>query len=322
MTPTVLTPGPVRLLHLSDLHAREGTAWDADPVTGRVGDAVRRLVDTGLAPDLVVFTGDAAWSGRAPEFDLARSFFEGVLQAAQLGPDRLFVVPGNHDLDRGATRTVTAQSLETALRAGDDRVVGEVLGDPDQARLLHVRYTAWLAFLAQLGVAHPRAPWWAHAVDVRGTRVHLAGLDSALLHTGEDVAGRLVMGLRTVNEALHDARAAHLVVALAHHPLSWLTPREQGVVLPPLRAQAHALLRGHLHETDPVATQTPHHRLFEAAAGSLYDGSRWPNAFHLLELDPAAGRARFFPQVWSPGAWGWMPDRNLAPPDGVHVFPL
>ena len=44
------TDHPVRPLHLSDIHFRAGTAWDADPVLRPLTGFVRREAGAGLAP--------------------------------------------------------------------------------------------------------------------------------------------------------------------------------------------------------------------------------------------------------------------------------
>ena len=59
---------PIRLLHLSDVHFSEGKRWDADPVLRALAGFIRTQVGAGLAPDLVVITGDLAFSGKPEEY--------------------------------------------------------------------------------------------------------------------------------------------------------------------------------------------------------------------------------------------------------------
>jgi hypothetical protein len=55
-----------------------------------------------LEPDAVFFTGDAAFSGQKEQYDLVSKWFDDILDACGLSGrrDRLFVVPGNHDVNR------------------------------------------------------------------------------------------------------------------------------------------------------------------------------------------------------------------------------
>ena len=93
-------------LHLSDWHQR-GADFDRrvvrDALLADLRD--RATLDPALAEvDFVIFSGDAAWAGKAEEFKAAREvFFDpvlGVLKDGGLSPEKLFFVPGNHDLSR------------------------------------------------------------------------------------------------------------------------------------------------------------------------------------------------------------------------------
>ena len=94
---------PITWLHLSDIHCRVEDSWNMDIVL----DAL--LKDIGglgkdpnyqLQADFIVVTGDIAFSGQKGEYKLAAQFFDRLLKAVHLGKDRLFLVPGNHDVNR------------------------------------------------------------------------------------------------------------------------------------------------------------------------------------------------------------------------------
>ena len=59
----------LRILHLSDFHFRLGRKWDQDPVLAGLAESVGELKRDGLEPDVVVFTGDVAFSGKKAEYD-------------------------------------------------------------------------------------------------------------------------------------------------------------------------------------------------------------------------------------------------------------
>ena len=90
-------------LHLSDWHQR-GEAFNRKVVRDKLLDDLRQRtrIDPALAQvDFVVFSGDLAYAGQEKEYLAAQKhFLDPVLKAVGLGPERLFLVPGNHDLDR------------------------------------------------------------------------------------------------------------------------------------------------------------------------------------------------------------------------------
>ena len=95
----------LRILHVSDLHARAARdskrAWKRAQV---LGDAWRRnldeITDDGHAVDIVALTGDIADWGIEDEYRAATSFIDATFARLELPINRLFVVPGNHDVHR------------------------------------------------------------------------------------------------------------------------------------------------------------------------------------------------------------------------------
>src|ERR1700681_2632672 len=103
----------LRILHLSDLHERVALEWmdEKRKAKVRLSEATRRQVldDSNFLEviekeigqvDLVCFTGDAADWGLPGEFKKATGRLDGILKASSTARDRLFLVPGNHDVQR------------------------------------------------------------------------------------------------------------------------------------------------------------------------------------------------------------------------------
>ena len=74
--PTDPNKDPIRLLHLSDIHFQAGSTWDSKPVLRELTDWVGKEADEGMSPDLVVITGDLAFSGKQSEYQLARAWLD------------------------------------------------------------------------------------------------------------------------------------------------------------------------------------------------------------------------------------------------------
>lgn len=108
---------PIRILHLSDIHFRVDRGWDADPVLRALARFIRTEVERGLVPDLVVISGDLAFSGVKDEYALARDWLDRELWPAlpdDLPRDRLLLTPGNHDVDRTKVKT-GVRSIQNGL---------------------------------------------------------------------------------------------------------------------------------------------------------------------------------------------------------------
>jgi 3',5'-cyclic AMP phosphodiesterase CpdA len=132
-------------LHLSDWHhGNKGIQDRALVRDALINDIENRT--TGCDPrleklDFVFFTGDLGNCGAGDEYAAARTeFLDRVVAAANITPDRLFLVPGNHDVDR--SRLTFPPDLLKSFRSAPARNHGFTLHEPASALLhLHVEST-------------------------------------------------------------------------------------------------------------------------------------------------------------------------------------
>jgi len=129
-------------LHLSDWH-QKGKEFDRKVVSRAMLKDIRER--TKINPnlekiDFIIFSGDAAFSGKPEEYQAAKDqFFQPILDACGLDPKKLFIVPGNHDLDRdefsllpGELRKPLASEAAVQNWLTDDRRRSRIL-EPFQA---------------------------------------------------------------------------------------------------------------------------------------------------------------------------------------------
>jgi predicted phosphodiesterase len=323
---------PIRILHLSDIHFRPGRAWDSDPVLRHLARFVASDASAGLAPDLVVLTGDLAFSGQADEYELARTWLERELwpalstdSARPLSRDRLLLVPGNHDVDRGAIGTVARMVQDGLIENQNQNEVAEVLGDAGHREVPIRRHAAYLSFYGSWLGGPQTVPWWQKPVDIRGQRVHVAGLDSAWMASGDADRGRLIIGRWQLNQTVdvREAEGADWRLALLHHPWDYFAEFDLRESRQAIRLHRDLLLRGHLHEGEAalVRPADPERACLELAAGCLYESSRYANAFQWIELYAEPRRVRVLFRLWNEGAW--QVDRNQPGcPDGEMDLPM
>jgi tetratricopeptide (TPR) repeat protein/predicted MPP superfamily phosphohydrolase len=315
-------------LHLSDLHVRAASASGAReaflaclredlPTRGR-----ERL-------DAIVVTGDVAFSGRADEYDVAGAFLLDAARGAGLGPERVFVVPGNHDVDRATDQAPVTAKLLAELRQGRRRLDAAIEA-PRARAVITTRLHAFSAFAAAFGpegpaeVALDELLWWSHAVEGRGgLRVRILGLSTVLLADGDADRGCLRLGEAQLREAQATVRERELVIALSHHPVrgGWLADERDAEAW--LREHAHLHLTGHVH--DPIAEEAragapgPFVWVATGAAPArrkigLGSARRFGYALGSIVRGPdGALAARIAPRRWVPEEKRFVPDEKALP---------
>jgi formylglycine-generating enzyme required for sulfatase activity/predicted MPP superfamily phosphohydrolase len=321
--PTQAAPWrPIRVLHLSDLHFSAKTAWDSGTVLGRLAADVARLRAEVGEIHLVVVTGDIANFGTADEYAQATTWLTGPLAtAAGVTPAQIRVVPGNHDVHRGSI-TRTANVLAKGLLSEDDpqQAIAEVLSSETERAPLLARQSAYLSF-AKTFHTGLTVPWWSERPEIQGLTVHLAGLNSAWLSASDNDRANLLLSRWQCNQLLAGSDTADLTIALLHHPWDYLHEHDQESEKE-IRRRCGVILNGHLHQQKARLASDPDRDVLQLAAGASYAGSKWANAYQLLELDPKRGEARAHFRVWD--GHDWIPDRNRyqKAPDGVATLPL
>lgn len=325
----------VRILHISDLHQRndreEPGGWRMRAVLGdKWKQNLDTIVDDGRI-DLVCFTGDLVQAGKPEEYAALTSFIDALVKRLGIDLAHLFVVPGNHDIDRdiarepwSAIRNLGQHEAEHVSRwmAGESpppRI------EPSHADAILERqgaYRAWVQsvlkrkdLLPGPDKPHPRLGYRStvRLLD-RPFDVHVIGLDTAWLAGDHNDAGKLLLTDETIGRLASDLFG--LRIALMHHPFGDLADGENCRAM--LSTRVDLLLRGHVHRTGLSLWNEPNRDLRELAAGCLYQSNLYQNACTVIDITcDDTGRPllpyRFWFRTWSPGGEFWGNNDLLYP---------
>jgi hypothetical protein len=190
----------VSWLHVSDFHIRGGDPYDRDVVLKTLVKSVRYFHDHGRAPDLIFATGDIAHGGKPAEYELATKFFDDLLDAAKVEKRRLFVIPGNHDVDRslgvGLARTL-------ASREDSDSYFNPDLPKPHLTQKMGAFLSWYDAYFKGIR-SWPRETSCGpvELAEVRGTKLGILSINSALFCQDDEDHNKLLIGRRSLDGAL------------------------------------------------------------------------------------------------------------------------
>lgn len=331
----------LRILHLSDLHdrgPREREPWRRRRVLGEAWEQNLGELQQDGPIDLVCMTGDVADWGQEQEYAAVTPFLETLLTRLTLQKERLFVIPGNHDIARNiapdAWQTVRSRLEQGAEAQGFSRWMAGQAGPPlgieaawrEQVLARQAAYRHWVQHtLGRPELAPEQSPHGALGyratvrLPVYSFDVHILGLDTGWLAGDKADAGRLRLTedqlMRLATQA--DGRPlAGLRLALMHHPFHDLADGSACRRL--LAGHVDLVLRGHLHETELETWADPERQVRQLAAGCLYEGhqaDQYPNACHVLTLTLDAQGQVVHTEVrlraWSPRGGHWHDDDSL-----------
>ena len=297
-------------IHLADVQIGRGDGahgWERQLVLEELRKDIAACREYGVpAPDAIFVTGDIAQGGAAEEYASARNWLLGVAGSVGLGPDRVFVVPGNHDVDRTADRDRATIRLVQSLRAGSEQI-DVVLQEPEDRARLAARLSHYLSFAEGFapGCLGARSDdqqelFWAHRLDARGgLRVRVLGLDTALLSVDDTDQGKLQLGTEQIDRGLRNPsiERGELVIALSHHPLQggWLADEENATGW--IHSRAHVHLHGQMHDAGSESIRS-------GGGGGLVRmaaGAGRSHSYSFAAVGTTAGKVelRIWPRAWS-----------------------
>ena len=281
------------LLHISDIHLKYPQCQtNQDPEfyfrQELINDATRRASEIGDV-DAILVTGDIAFKGMKEEYDVAVAWLEQLADAVGCNRRRIYVVPGNHDVDRNvfSTNTDARNAVETIFNAIDDqareRKLASLLGESNCAHNLFASIANFNLFAAKYDCQYgPDRFHWSTSLRIdHRTILRLHGLNSTVvsgIHE-TDCKGRLFMGALQLNVP----RALGTVnLVMAHHPPEWMS--DQDDIETRLLGAPNIVLFGHRH------IQKVHREVggpITLAAGSVNPDrheSGWEPAYNFIEL--------------------------------------
>jgi len=308
-------------LHLADLHFREGTDFDSNIVLkGLLEDVGSMSIESGLFPDFIAITGDIAYSGISAEYELAKKFFDKLLEVTHLTKDKLFIVPGNHDVDRDNISTLA----DANFRLTNSEIVNKLLADQDDRNQVFRRLSNYATFINEYFnhlTFDDENYYYVKNFMICGKKVSILGLNSAWLCRSDTDKNEILLGERQVREALEKAKDADIRIALLHHPFNWLKDFDESDSAVVLRNNCDFVLHGHNHQTVFEQNFTPDYKSIIIGAGASYETRDYPNSYNFVRLNtkPAEVFLRGYSNR-SPGFWAKDTLSYKIAKDGKLVF--
>lgn len=330
-------------LHISDIHfKRQEAGQPDDPNRALRNDMVRDVRDMrhkiGKDADGILISGDVAFHGIEEEYDFAYRWLEAELCPAAGCPiDGVFVVPGNHDVDRsketGPAQVAARDSLR-AIPAGQvDNVVRAYLRDKVSADVIFGPLEDYNRFAAKFVCAlrpyieaeskkeskgaagaqqaeQPAAlPYAYREVKLSDdSRLKMWGFSTVIVSDRMDAKDKMLVDPAAAQIEVEDD-VTHLV--MCHHPFNWL--RNGAPFEDRINTVAKIQLFGHEH----TRRMDEGKRYLRVRAGALQperDEKDWKPGYNWLDIDVArAGASRHLLVK----AWVRMHEGNqfLAVPD-------
>ncbi len=322
----------LRYLHLSDFHFKASKVPAVEPfnqniVVNSLVETVHKQAENDEIFDFIIITGDIADRGKQQQYEVAEAFCQKLLKAIKLPVDRLYLVPGNHDVNRDEVKPDLVK-LYKSFNKEDE--ISESLIKPEMFSILMCKFRAFNDFAEQaMGERYfnEKTCHFVHRLRLekngRIFQINLAGLNSALFAGyGGDDEKKLALGLPQVEPALeqldNNANAA-LSIGFFHHPFDTFNPADT-VCQNRLQDKFDLILTGHVHKASMPFIAGSKGKAVNISTGAVYETRESFNSFNLVEIDlnTGQGEAQFYKYL--PDHNCWIEDFEINPPDNISLF--
>jgi predicted MPP superfamily phosphohydrolase len=285
------------ILHVADIHFRHpecDSEMDPDRPfrTQLLRDAGERTRQVGESVDAILVGGDIAYRGHENEYKAATRWLGELATATGCSTGDVFVVPGNHDVDRDVIRTQVSvrnaqYAVATARSERRERELIEQFRDPLTGPALLAPIANYNQFAAQFScqVWAPEKLCWRQKKRIdNSTELVIHGLTSTLLsgagapRNQDDT--KFSLYLSPFQTAL-DPAAYCVNLVLCHHPPDWLLDQDE--VEDAVRGRAALHLFGHKHR-QRIYCDRSYVRFAAGAVNPDRNETGWEPGYNLIAL--------------------------------------
>ncbi|WP_136621697.1 MULTISPECIES: metallophosphoesterase [Mesorhizobium] len=299
-------------IHISDIHFKQVEVGQPDdPNLALRNDmirdvkAMRQRIER--PADGVLLSGDIAYAGKAVEYDFAYRWLENELcPAAGCTMDSVFIVPGNHDVDRSVEvgpafiaarkqlREIGAKEADGEIRRWfRDRIsAGVIFGPIENYNRFAARFLCSLRSYIETKKRSqvedmPGRPFATRDLSLDdGSKLRLWGFNTVLISDANDKEGRMLIDPAASQIQVEDG-VTHLV--MCHHPFGWLKNRQ--AFEDRVNAVAKIQLFGHEH-TRRVDENKRYLRIRAGALQPDRDDTEWKPGYNWIDVSIEKGEKR------------------------------
>ncbi|MFW9990370.1 MAG: metallophosphoesterase family protein [Candidatus Odinarchaeota archaeon] len=138
----------VSWLHLSDMHIDANRDFDQMLILhALLSDLMETISKYNIELNFIFFTGDVAFSATMDDYKLAESFFNHLCDNFNFDKDNLFIIPGNHDVNRYKVSKILD---DERMKLSDREEIRNILKDRKIMKNYLTRFDNYSKFISNL----------------------------------------------------------------------------------------------------------------------------------------------------------------------------
>ncbi|UIK06602.1 metallophosphoesterase family protein [Neorhizobium galegae] len=294
------SPERITILHISDFHFSGKKLRDQKMVVDALLQDVKSQCVGNKTPDIILFSGDLTNGPPVDEHAAAYDFLLApLLKATNTTNERLFIVPGNHDVQQDTIIDYKAEHVEWQAKADD---LDNINGFFDKGKFQPAHAAKFAKYLnLQAYISGSKAVFenlFCTVTYIEALNTNVVVLNSSMLSTGghSDFGadeGRMVIPEFAIEEALPYLTDGAFKIFTTHHPLAAFTETGGAYLGRILEKHADLHLFGHMHDPKTKQVIGFEGKLLSNQAGAVFTHRKqWYNGYAIISIDFETGFSR------------------------------
>ncbi len=319
----------MKFLHLSDFHfgIEKRERYSSGDVAARK-NSMRKVTEKIISIansehlDFIFLTGDFGWSASKEDYKKCREWLQQLLNDIDLDASKIFLCPGNHDIDRE-----TMLDIEYPL----NQVSANQKLKIERLDYLNGRFNNFINFYNELKIKpYLIGSKESTLVGIRETeKCIIVCLNTAWFAKNDDVQDKMWIGadlIEIIRSQLNDYPQKP-VITIMHHPMTSWHEEERGNfegtenVYSEVCKFSDIVLHGHTHETE---TQSfVFNNALIAGSGAIYQSRHYPHNFYLYDVDFIDSYASQIRKQYylHNNKWLTMEEKLYDPSESIYLAP-
>ena len=206
-----------RILHISDLHIYDSTDWNIMKV-------YYQKFASFFKPNYLIITGDFRHKKNQPEFSKALIFLNDLVRMLGIEKDKVFMVPGNHDVDEFTHRDLIINDINEKIQNNPDTYVKYMNPKEDDLRNGFKEYSEFVKRFYEGKVHDERVISPASVFCITKDNINFVMMNTALVSTGkkdeEQITDIQALSNLSINKEIP-------TIFIGHHSLSCLAESQR-----------------------------------------------------------------------------------------------
>ena len=326
----------IQWLHLSDFHIKPNEAYNTSPIFDALQDDIEKLMEdySITAFDFIIITGDLGYFGNDGDYVDVIHLLDNILDYTNTLKDKLYIVPGNHDVNREIVENQKYQ-IKTEWKSVND-ANNFMTGDKTILKAFFNKFNGYSKFIKNYfdgsRAFNHESNFLTHILSIKDRKVALIGLNSCLISGKDKEEGTLMITENQLNRALQkfrqnddlkcDLKDIPLRICFFHHPLDFINQNEVRAIENSIFKNFDFLLNGHIHDSVyKKTTKSDRHSLINIIAGSTFIRNSRPKeekqCYNIIRINSKSLEGHGHFRRFDKGAENWAIDTSVGNEFGI-----